>query len=159
LEDAVGQALRDRGQEYGAVTKRPRRCGWMDLPLLRYAVMINGISWLVITKLDVLDELPEIEVCTAYRVGGMVSADIPPQAAEYDKLEPVYTTLPGWRTSTLGITSMDKLPATARQYLGFLERETGARIGMISTGPGREQTIFVDEFAAALKTAGAAAKL
>jgi adenylosuccinate synthase len=158
LHDATGQLLRDRGHEYGAVTGRPRRCGWMDLPLLRYAVMINGISWLVITKLDVLDELPEIAVCTAYKTGARKTIEVPSQAAGYEKLEPLYTKVPGWQTSTLGVTSYDKLPAKARKYLAFLEQETGARIGMISTGPDRDQTIFVDEFVAALKTAEAARK-
>jgi adenylosuccinate synthase len=150
LHDAAGQSLRDRGNEYGAVTGRPRRCGWMDLPLLRYAIMINGISWLVITKLDVLDELAEVCVCTGYKLNGKLTADPPAQALDYGKLEPVYTKLPGWQASTLGITSFQKLPAKAREYLAFLERESGARIGMISTGPDREQTIFVDEFRAAL---------
>jgi adenylosuccinate synthase len=153
LHDDTGQALRDRGNEYGAVTGRPRRCGWMDMPLLRYSVMINGISWLVITKLDVLDELSEIAVCTGYKVDGKLTTDPPAQAIGYDKLEPVYTKLPGWQTSTLGITDFEKLPAKARKYLAFLEKESGARIGMVSTGPGREQTIFVDEFTAALKSA------
>jgi adenylosuccinate synthase len=118
----------------------------MDLPLLRYAVMINGITWLVITKLDVLDELPEILVCTAYKVNGEEVTEIPSQAAGYGLLEPVYMTVPGWRTSTLGINRFDKLPAAARDYMALLERETGARIGMISTGPDREQTIMVEEF-------------
>jgi adenylosuccinate synthase len=158
LNDATGQALRDRGHEFGAVTGRPRRCGWLDMPLLRYSVMINGISWLVITKLDVLDELAEISVCTGYNVNGKVTTDPPAQAIGYEKLEPVYTKLPGWQTSTLGITSFEKLPAKARQYLAFLERESGARIGMVSTGPGREQTIFVDEFLAVLKSAEAAGR-
>ncbi|MGA3211786.1 MAG: adenylosuccinate synthase [Terriglobales bacterium] len=147
LHDSTGQLLRDRGREYGAVTGRPRRCGWMDLPLLRYAVMVNGITWLVITKLDVLDELPEILVCTAYKVNGKEVTEIPSQAAGYGQLEPVYQTVPGWRTSTLGINRLDALPAAARDYMALLERETGARIGMISTGPDRDQTIMVGEFA------------
>jgi adenylosuccinate synthase len=158
LHDATGQQLRDKGQEYGAVTGRPRRCGWLDLPLLRYAVMINGISWLVITKLDVLDEQPDISVCTAYKVGGKKTTEIPSQASGYQKLEPIYHKLPGWQSSTLGITQYEKLPEKARSYLAFLEKETGARIGMVSTGPDRDQTIFVDEFLRALKGAGAAVK-
>ncbi len=150
LDDATGQALRDRGVEYGAVTGRPRRCGWMDLVLLRYSVMINGIEWLVITKLDVLDELPEISVCTGYKVDGKPITDVPAQAHIYDKLEPVFAKFPGWQTSTLGINKYDKLPAKAKEYLSFLEKESGAKIGVISTGPDREQTIFTDEFAKAL---------
>jgi adenylosuccinate synthase len=155
LCDQTGQLLRDRGREYGAVTGRSRRCGWMDLPLLRYSVMINGISWLVVTKLDVLDELEEIAVCTAYKVGGKQVCEVPPQAAGYERLEPVYAKMPGWRASTEGVTSFDKLPAATRGYLRFLERESGARLAVISTGPSREQTILLDEFAAALKAAAA----
>jgi adenylosuccinate synthase len=158
LNDDLGQQLRDRGNEYGAVTGRPRRCGWRDLPLLRYSVMVNGIAWLVITKLDVLDELKEVAVCTSYRVNGKETMDVPAQASGYDKMEPVYTKLPGWQSSTLGITEQEKLPVNARKYLEFLEKETGARIGVISTGPDRDQTIFVPEFAEALKAAKAAKK-
>jgi adenylosuccinate synthase len=157
--DASGELLRTRGNEYGAVTGRPRRCGWLDLPLLRYAVMINGISWLVVTKLDVLDELAEIPVCTGYRINGQKTVQVPAQASGYEKIECVYEKLPGWRTSTQGITRYEKLPKAAREYLAFLERESGARIGVISTGPDREQTIFVDEFMARLKTTSAKVRL
>ena len=144
--DASGDLLRTRGNEYGAVTGRPRRCGWLDLPLLRYAGMINGISWLVVTKLDVLDELAEIPVCVGYRINGKVTAEIPAHASGYDVIECVYHTIPGWRSTTQGITHLEKLPQAAREYLAFLEKESGARIGMVSTGPGREQTMFVDTF-------------
>ena len=96
--DASGDLLRTRGNEYGAVTGRPRRCGWLDLPLLRYAGMINGISWLVVTKLDVLDELAEIPVCVGYKINGKVTAEIPAHASGYDAIECVYHTMPGWRT-------------------------------------------------------------
>jgi adenylosuccinate synthase len=156
LHDELGQKLRERGHEFGAVTGRPRRCGWLDLPLLRYSVMINGIAWLVVTKLDVMDELPEISVCASYRVNGRETQEIPAQVTGYDHLAPVYTKLPGWQKSTLGITEYAKLPAKAKSYLKFLEQESGAKIAMISTGPGREQTIFTDEFLAALKPATAA---
>ena len=152
-KDAVGDQLRARGNEFGAVTGRPRRCGWIDLPLLRYAVMINGISWLVVTKLDVLDELVELPICVAYKVDGKKTVDIPAQDSGYAHIESIYEKMPGWRTSTEGIKQRDKLPQKAREYLSFLERETGARIGMISTGPDRDQTIMVDEFAAELKKA------
>ncbi len=151
----IGDHLRERGSEFGAVTGRPRRCGWMDLPLLRYSVMLNGISWLVITKLDVLDELKEIPVCTGYTIKGKKTSEIPAQALGYDQLKCVYKTLPGWRTSTEGVTSFSKLPAKAQQYLRFLEAESGAKIGMVSTGPDREQTIFMDDFRAALGLAPA----
>jgi adenylosuccinate synthase len=152
--DARGEQLRTRGNEFGAVTGRPRRCGWMDLPLLRYAGMINGISWLVVTKLDVLDELAEIPVCVGYKVDGKATDEIPAQDSGWQKLECVYRNMPGWQTSTQGITVMDKLPKPAREYLAFLEKESGARVGMVSTGPDRDHTMFVDEFLAELKAAG-----
>jgi adenylosuccinate synthase len=151
INDPIADQLRARGKEYGAVTGRPRRCGWIDLPLLRYAVMINGISWLVVTKLDVLDELEEIPVCVGYKINGKKTSEAPAHASGYDKIQGVYETLPGWRKSTEGIPTFEKLPAKARDYLRFLEKETGARIGMISTGPDRNQTIFVDEFVGCLK--------
>jgi adenylosuccinate synthase len=149
--DAAGELLRQRGNEFGAVTGRPRRCGWIDLPLLRYAGMINGTSWLVVTKLDVLDELDEIPVCVAYKIDGKKTEEVPAQDSGFAKIHCVYRKLPGWRTSTQGITRLDKLPKAARAYLAFLEKESGARIGMVSTGPGREQTIFVPEFVAQLR--------
>src|SRR5882762_1727506 len=143
----AGELLRARGNEYGAVTGRPRRTGWMDLPLLRYAGMINGISWLVVTKLDVLDELDEIPVCVGYKIDGKTTAEIPAHASGYDAIECVYHTMPGWRTSTQGVTELGKLPKAAFEYLKFLENESGAQVGMVSTGPGREQTMLVDGFA------------
>ncbi len=148
--DERGDLLRARGNEYGAVTGRPRRCGWLDLPLLRYAGMINGTSWLVVTKLDVLDELAEIPVCVGYKINGKETAEIPAHASGYDAIECVYRTMPGWRTPTQGITEFEKLPKAAREYLDFLEKESGARVGMVSTGPGREQTMFVDSFSTEL---------
>jgi adenylosuccinate synthase len=148
--DETAELLRARGNEYGAVTGRPRRCGWLDLPLLRYAGMINGVSWWVVTKLDVLDELAEIPVCVAYKINGKAISEIPAQATGYEQLECVFRKLPGWRTSTQGITELRKLPVAARKYLHFLEAESGGRIGMISTGPGREHTLLVDDFASEL---------
>jgi len=151
IHNSDGDHIRSRGNEYGAVTGRPRRCGWLDLPLLRYAGMINGTSWLVVTKLDVLDELAEIPICVGYKIGGKMTAEIPAHARGFENIECGYHTMPGWRSSTQGITQMEKLPKAARAYLAFLEKESGARVGMVSTGPGREETIFVEEFAAALK--------
>ncbi len=151
--DAAGEDLRAKGNEFGAVTGRPRRCGWLDLPLLRYAAMINGISWLVVTKLDVLDELAEIPICVGYKVDGKSTVEIPGQDSGYGKIEPVYKKMAGWRSSTQGITAIEKLPKPAQDYLRFLESETGARIGMVSTGPDRDQTIVVEQFAAELKSA------
>jgi len=152
LFDSVGDAIRARGNEFGAVTGRPRRCGWLDLPLLRYSGMINGTSWLVVTKLDVLDELKAIPVCVGYKVNGKHTDEVPAEASGYEKIECVYRNMPGWHTPTQGITDLNKLPKAAREYLAFIEKETGSRIGMVSTGPGREETIFVDEFAGELKS-------
>jgi adenylosuccinate synthase len=157
LHDETGEQLRARGNEYGAVTGRPRRCGWLDLPLLRYSAMLNGIEWLVVTKLDVLDEFAEIPICVGYKVNGRKADEIPADACGYDRIEPVFSKLPGWRKPTAKITSYDKLPANTREYLAFIERETGARVGMVSTGPDRQQTIFVDEFTVELKKAAGAA--
>jgi adenylosuccinate synthase len=150
--DAKGEQLRARGNEYGAVTGRPRRTGWLDLPLLRYAGMINGISWLVVTKLDVLDELDQVPVCVGYKVNGKETSEIPAQDSGFQKLECVYRMMPGWRTSTQGITRVEKLPKPAREYLDFVEKESGAKVGMISTGPGREETIFTEEFSAEMQS-------
>jgi len=147
LFDSVGDHIRKRGNEFGAVTGRPRRCGWIDLPLLRYSGMINGTSWLVVTKLDVLDEISEIPVCVGYKVNGKTTDEIPAEASGWDKIECIYRTMPGWRAATQGVTEFSKLPKPAREYLAFIEKESGARIGMISTGPGREETIFMDQFA------------
>jgi adenylosuccinate synthase len=115
--------------------------------------MINGISWLVVTKLDVLDELAEIPICVSYIVDGKKTMEIPAQASGYDKLECVYQKMPGWRSSTQGITKFDQLPKLAREYLAFVEKETGARIGMVSTGPDRDHTILMDEFEKELQAA------
>jgi len=150
IHDSIGDALRARGQEYGAVTGRPRRCGWLDIPLLRYSNQVNGAEWLVVTKLDVLDELDEIPVCTGYEIGGKISDEIPADVGGVESIKPRYTRLKGWRQSTLGITEFERLPQAAREYLRFQERETGARIGMISTGPDRDQTMMLPEFAEAL---------
>ena len=153
-KDAIGEALRKRGNEFGAVTGRPRRTGWLDLPLLRYSNMINGTSWLVVTKLDVLDELAEIPACTCYKIDGRDTQQIPAQISGYEKIEPVYTKLPGWQTATFGNNRYDQLPAKAKQYLQFVEKESGARIAIISTGPDREQTIFMPEFVKMLDAVG-----
>ena len=150
MQDAVGDHLRARGNEYGAVTGRPRRCGWLDIPLLRYSNQVNGAEWLVITKLDVLDELAEIPICVGYEIEGKVTDLIPADVQGLEQIKPRYTTLKGWKESTEGITEFDKLPQAAQNYLRFQERESGARIGMVSTGPDRNQTIVLPEFAEAL---------
>ena len=150
IHEPVGDQLRARGNEYGAVTGRPRRCGWLDIPLLRYSNQVNGAEWLVITKMDVLDELDEIPVCIGYEIAGKVTDEIPADVHGLESIKPKYTTLKGWRSSTEGITNFEQLPRAAQEYLRFQERESGARIGMVSTGPDREQTMILPEFAAAL---------
>jgi adenylosuccinate synthase len=152
IHEAAGDHLRARGNEYGAVTGRPRRCGWLDIPLLRYSNQVNGAEWLVVTKLDVLDELAEIPICVGYEIGGRVTDEIPADVRGLEQIKPVYTTLKGWQCSTEGITEFDKLPQAAREYLRFQERESGAKIGMVSTGPDRDQTTLLPEFAAALES-------
>jgi adenylosuccinate synthase len=149
----AGENLRKRGNEYGAVTGRPRRTGWLDLPLLRYSGMINGTSWLVVTKLDVLDDLAEIPICVGYKIDGKSTIEAPAQASGYENIECVYQKLPGWKTPTEGITKYEKLPKQARDYLAFVARESGAKVGMISTGPDRDHTILMDEFITELKVA------
>ena len=152
IHDAVGEAIQKKGNEFGAVTGRPRRCGWLDLPLLRYSNMINGTRWLVVTKLDVLDELAEIPVVTGYRIDGKAVEEIPSQDSGYRRIEPILRTLPGWRQNTFGTTEHCKLPEKAQNYLRFIQKESGATIGMVSTGPDRDHTICIDEFAAMLKS-------
>jgi adenylosuccinate synthase len=151
IHDSTSDLLRARGQEYGAVTGRPRRCGWLDLPLLRYSNMINGTEWLVVTKMDVMDECEEVPVCTGYKINGKLTDVIPADMPGYNAIEPVYTKLKGWKTSTEGITEFDKLPKLAQEYLTFVEKESGAKIGMVSTGPDRDQTMTLPEFDQALK--------
>ena len=133
--------VRSRGNEYGAVTGRPRRCGWLDLMVLRYAVMLNGIDSMAVTKLDVFDAQPEIKVCTGYRYKGHSMNEMPPDVETLAQVEPEYETLPGWRTPTPGIREVGDLPAAARDYLGFLSDSLQVEIGMISTGPERDATI------------------
>ncbi len=146
IPGAIGDELPKRGNAYGAVTGRPRRCGWVDLPLLRYAQAINGVNWWVVTKMDVLDTLDTIPVCVGYKLNGKKTDEIPADAGTMEKLEPVYEKLPGWKQSTEGVVDWDKLPKKARNYLTFLEEESGAKIGMVSTGPDREQTMFTGGF-------------
>ncbi len=135
--DAQGDAIRERGNEFGSVTGRPRRCGWFDVPMLRYTAMINGFDTLVLTKLDVLDELDQIPVCTGYRgCEGM-----PSTVRDLERAEPVFEFLPGWRSSTEGIARYENLPAKAQEYVSYIERKTGVEVGCISTGPERNQTI------------------
>jgi adenylosuccinate synthase len=140
--DTSGDLLRREGKEYGSVTGRPRRCGWFDVPLLRYTAMVNGFDTLLITKLDVLDSLAEIPVCTGYRLKGVEVTEMPATYRALEAIEPVYQNLPGWKMSTRGMTRFEDLPAKAQAYLKFLEERTGVEIGGVSTGPERNETII-----------------
>jgi adenylosuccinate synthase len=142
VQGAEGDEIRRRGNEFGSVTGRPRRCGWFDLPLMRYARMINGIDHLVITKLDVLDHLAEIPVCAGYRYRGELLTEMPALASVLAKVEPVYETRPGWQSPTEGLTAYQQLPQRARDYLRYLEDQSGVAICLVSTGPEREQTLW-----------------
>jgi adenylosuccinate synthase len=146
-EAEMGQLIRERGREYGAVTGRPRRCGWFDAFATRYAAMISGFTSVALTKLDVLDALDEIKVCTGYRLDGRELESLPAVSQDLRRIEPVYATLPGWNTSTEGITRIEDLPQKARAYIEFLSREIGVEIGLVSTGPERGQTIIVKDSA------------
>jgi adenylosuccinate synthase len=143
LFDETGLRLAERGHEFGATTGRPRRCGWFDAVALRTAVNINSVSGLCLTKLDVLDGLEEISVCVGYTDDSGETVANPIDAVDYENLRPVYETLPGWSDSTVGLKSLDALPANARTYISRLEELIGAPVDIISTGPDREETILL----------------
>ena len=148
LDDDVGQGIRDRGQEYGATTGRPRRCGWMDIVALKRAVAINGITGLCITKLDILDGMEKLKICIAYEYHGKRSEYAPLDADGWRECKPVYLEFPGWSESTAGITEWDKLPPAARAYLRALEELAGCPLAIVSTGPDRDANIVLrDPFA------------
>jgi adenylosuccinate synthase len=142
LMGEMGNRLRESGQEFGAVTGRPRRCGWYDAVAVRYAVRVNGLDALALTKLDVLDGLPELQVCTAYRLKGATLTEMPGDVAQLAGCEPVYETLPGWSAPTAGVRRFDDLPSEARSYIARLEEITGVPAAIISTGSAREDTII-----------------
>jgi adenylosuccinate synthase len=142
LFNETGEYLQKRGNEYGAVTGRPRRTGWLDTVVVRYSVMVNGIDALALPKIDVLDELDEIKICTAYRLRGELTEDMPYGASELGECEPVYEALPGWKTSTVGITDFERLPDAAKNYISRIEELCGAPVALISTGPERTETII-----------------
>ena len=142
LHDDVGRHLATRGAEFGATTGRPRRCGWLDVASLRRAVRINSVSGLCITKLDVLDELAEVRLCTGYRVGGERRDTPPGSAEELGRCEPVYEDMPGWRSPTVGARSRDDLPSPARAFIERIESLAGVPIDIVSTGAGRDETIL-----------------
>jgi adenylosuccinate synthase len=142
LTDAMGEALRERGQEFGATTGRPRRCGWFDAVAVRYSARVNGLSALALMKLDVLDACEWIMICTGYRRKGEVYQDFPNETGLLKECEPIYEEVPGWNETIIGTTSYDRLPARCRAYVARLEALTGVEVGLISTGPRRDQTIL-----------------
>ena len=141
LHDSIGELLRSEGAEFGATTGRPRRCGWIDLPQLRYTIMLNGVTQLCITKIDVLNIFKELHAATAYRYDGIESSDLPYDLAEVN-VDPVYKQFDGWNQSLDGITEFDALPETIKNYMAFLEQYLKTKITMISTGPEREKLIL-----------------
>lgn len=145
LEDEIGHALCDRGAEFGTTTGRKRRCGWFDAVIGRYAVRINGLDCLAITKLDVLDDLEEIKVCVAYQLDGQRCNDLPSSARQFASCRPIYETLPGWKQSTADCRSLEDLPPQALNYLKFLAELMEVPIAIVSLGASRDQTIIVED--------------
>jgi adenylosuccinate synthase len=137
----MGNRLRETGKEFGAVTGRPRRCGWYDAVAVRYAARINGLDGLALTKLDVLDGLERIDLCTAYRLGGRTLTDFPSDVGQLAACEPVYESMPGWSAPTKGIRSFEDLPEAAKRYIARLEDVSGVRAVIVSTGSERDDTI------------------
>lgn len=142
-QDPVGLRLAEVGKEFGSVTGRPRRTGWLDAAALRRSIQINGLSGLCLTKLDVLDELEEVKLCVGYRLDGRGLDILPRGADDVARCEPVYETHPGWRSSTYGLTQWEQLPAAAQRYLSRVQEVAGAPIDMVSTGPDRDHTILL----------------
>jgi adenylosuccinate synthase len=140
LMDENGQEIRDRGREYGSVTGRPRRCGWIDLVALRYAIMIDGITKLIMMKSDVLDTFDTIKACVAYEINGQEIEDFPYEIE--DSIQPVYVEFPGWKTDMTKMQTEDEFPEEFNAYLSFLEEVLGVDIEIVSVGPDREQTII-----------------
>ncbi len=143
LFDETGKRIRDLGHEYGAVTGRERRCGWIDLVALRYAIMINGVTKLIMMKSDVLDSFDTIKACTEYEVNGVTTRDFPYSIDDTDAVKPVYTELPGWKTDLTKVTSAAEFPKAFVDYIAFLEKELGVPVAIVSVGPDRSQTIVV----------------
>jgi adenylosuccinate synthase len=144
-EEEMANLIRQRGNEYGSVTKRPRRCGWFDAVATRYAAELNGFNSVALTKLDVLDALDEIKVCVGYEIDGQRIDTFPAVSMDLAKIKPIYETLEGWKTETVGITKIEQLPEKAKEYVEFLSNSIGVEIGLISTGPERDQTIILQD--------------
>jgi adenylosuccinate synthase len=138
----MGNLLRDSGNEYGAVTGRPRRCGWYDAVAVRYGVRINGLDALALTKLDVLDGLERLDICTAYKCGDRTLTEFPSDLAQLAACTPVYESMPGWMAPTKGCRRYEDLPEAARKYIARLEAVSGVKAGIVSTGSERDDTIL-----------------
>ncbi len=143
-DNEIGQHIRDMGNEYGTVTKRPRRCGWFDAVAARYTARLSGVDRLAIMLVDVLSELPELKICTAYKLDGKTITDFPSMAEDLRRVEPVYETLPGWQQDISDARTWDALPENAQKYLTRISEILGRKIGVVSIGPDREQTIVID---------------
>ncbi len=143
LIDDTGEKMRATGDEFGATTGRPRRCGWLDLVALRHAVRINGVDSIAVTKLDVLDDMDEIKVCVAYELDGKRLDQVPLDLSELQHVKPVYETLPGWKADATGLTAFGDLPEKAQEYLNFIANDLDVKILLVSTGAKREETIMV----------------
>ena len=143
LHDEIGQAIRDKGREYGTVTGRPRRCGWLDACVVKYASYVNGLDSIAITRLDILDELDKLKICVAYKYNGKILEGYPADLEVLSKAEPVYEEFDGWKTSTRDIREYDKLPENAKKYLKRLSEVIETDISIVSVGAGREETIIV----------------
>jgi len=141
MEPELGEEIRKIGQEYGATTGRPRRCGWFDAVVVRQSVRLNGIDSLVVTKLDVLDGLPELKICTGYRLGSKMVTEFPPDEKAMYECRPVYRTFPGWKRPTVSVSDYRRLPEEAKRYLSAISRYSGARIKYVAVGPKRHQII------------------
>lgn len=145
LKDGIGEKLLKAGNEFGTTTGRPRRCGWFDGVILKYSVRINGISQLAIMKLDVLDSLDTINICVGYKYKGEIIKEFPHNLKVFSQCEPIYETLPGWKQDTSNISTYKDLPANAKRYIERIEEFVNVKVNIISTGPGREQTIVIDK--------------
>jgi adenylosuccinate synthase len=141
--DPVGQGLAERGHEFGSTTGRARRCGWFDAAALKRSIQINGVSGLCVTKLDVMDGMDVVRLCTGYKVDGETIDILPSGAEMLAKCEPIYEDMPGWKGSTVGVKSYDGLPVAAKSYLKRMEEICGVPIDIISTGPDRDETIVL----------------
>lgn len=143
LADATGDHIRERGREYGTTTGRPRRCGWFDAIAAAHSMRVNGYTGVALTRLDILDELPAVRICTSYRIDGEVVTAFPAEIDRLGRVEPIYEEMPGWQQSTFGITNLADLPEAARAYVDRLGALIGCPIDLISTGPARHETILL----------------